>query len=199
MRRAVRFAGRFVGLTLALAGTSLLLAAAPAFAEESKPSLADLPIGWVFRWVNFAIVLGLLVFAFRKARPYFRSHTEEIAQKIAEGTRAREAAEKQRREAQAKLAGIETDVAEMRVDAKRGADAEAERLRILARTEADAIERAAQAEVAAAERAARIELKMLAAGMAVERAEALLRQELTPKAEAALFRTFVGELEGSAN
>ena len=88
---------------------------------------------------------------------------------------------------------------EMRADAKRGAEAEAERVRALARTEADAIERAAQAEIAAAERAAHIELKMLAAGMAVERAEALLRQELTPKAEAALFRTFVGELEGSAN
>ena len=57
------------------------------------------------------------------------------------------------------------------------------------------IERAAQAEIAATERAARLELKTLAARMAVERAEAVLRQELTPKAEAARFRTFVAELE----
>jgi F-type H+-transporting ATPase subunit b len=195
MKRAASCAGQLLGLVT----TSFLLAAAPVLAEESNPSPADSPTGQIFRWVNFAIVFGLIVYAFRKARPYFRSHTEEIAQKIAEGARAREAAEKQRSEAQAKLSGIEKDVAEMRADAKRGAEAEAERVRTLARTEADAIERAAQAEIAAAERAARIELKMLAAGMAVERAEALLRQELTPKAEAALFRTFVGELEGSAN
>jgi len=194
MRRPRMLAGQLLGIIAA----SLLLAA-PVLAEESKPSPADSPTGQIFRWVNFAIVFFLLVYAFRRARPYFRSHTEEIAQKIEEGTRAREAAEKQRREAQAKLAEIDTVVAEMRADAKRGAAAEAERVRALARTEADAIERAAQAEIAAAERAARIELKVLAAGMAVERAEALLRQELTPKAEAALFRTFVGELEGSAN
>ncbi|HKV04103.1 MAG TPA: hypothetical protein VJO53_03225 [Candidatus Acidoferrales bacterium] len=184
---------------LGLFGLFFLFMAAPVFAQESQPSPADTPVGQVFRWINFAIVLGLLIYGFRKARPYFRGHAEEISEKIAEGTRAREAAEKQRLAAQAKFAGIEDEVAEMRVEAARASEAEAERVRLLARTEADAIERASQAEIAAAERAARLELKMAAARMAVERAEALLRQELTPKAEAALFRTFVAELEGNVN
>ena len=61
------------------------------------------------------------------------------------------------------------------------------------------IERAAQAEIAAAERAARIELKALAAQSAVERAEVLLRDKLTPTSESGLFTAFVAELEGSAN
>ncbi|MGD0955434.1 MAG: ATP synthase F0 subunit B [Candidatus Acidiferrales bacterium] len=176
-----------------------LLAATPLLAQESEPSPADSTTGWVFRWLNFAIVLALLVYALRKAAPYFCNHAEEISQRIAEGTRAREAAEQQRREAQAKLAGIENEVAEMRVEAKRGAQAEAGRLRALAKSEAEAIERSAQAEIAAAERAARLELKILAARIAVERAEAVLRQELTPQAESTLFRTFVVELEGSTN
>ena len=60
------------------------------------------------------------------------------------------------------------------------------------------IERAAQEEIAAAQRAARLEMKSLAARLAIERAEFLLRQELTP-AEAALFRGFVGDLQRSAN
>jgi F-type H+-transporting ATPase subunit b len=180
-------------------GTFFLLAAAPLLAQEDEPSPADSTTGWVFRWLNFAIVLALVVYALRKAAPYFRNHAEEISQKIAEGTRAREAAERQRREAQAKLAGIENEVAEMRVEAKRGAAAEAERLRALAKSEAEAIERSAQAEIAAAERAARLELKALAARIAVERAEAVLRQELTPQTESALFRTFVVELERSSN
>ncbi len=195
MTRAARYCMR----TLGRLGLFFLLAAAPVFAQESKPSPADAPIGQVFRWINFAIVLALLIYGFRKALPYFHAHAEEISQKIAEGARAREAAEKRRSEAQAKLANIGTDVAEMRLEAKRAAALESERVRGLARAEADAIERAAQAEIAAAERAARLELKTLAARMAIDRAEALLEQELTPKVESARFRTFVAELEGGAN
>jgi F-type H+-transporting ATPase subunit b len=187
VRRAATFAAFF------------LMLAAPVFAQDDQPSPADSTTGWVFRWLNFAIVLGLLIYGFGKAVPYFRRHAEEISEKIAEGTRAREAAEADRRAAQAKLAGIDAEVAALRVEAKRGAQAEGERLRAQAKAEAEAIERSAQAEIVAAERAARLELKALAARIAVERAEALLRSELTPQTEAVLFRNFVAELEGSPN
>lgn len=180
-------------------GLFLLFVAAPVLAEESKPSLADAPVGQVFRWIDFAVVIVVLLYLFRGAPAYFRGHAEEISQKIAEGARAREAAEKRRSEAQAKLANIGTDVAEMRLEAKRTAALEAERIRVSARAEAEMIERAAQAEIAATERAARLELKALAARMAIERAEALLRDELTPKVESARFETFVIELHRSAN
>lgn len=187
LRRAASFAAFF------------LLLAAPAFAQEDEPSPADSTTGWVFRWLNFAIFLGIIVYGLRKAAPYFRNHAQEISEKIAEGTRAREAATADRRAAQAKLAGIETEVAAMRVEAKRGAQAEAERLRAQAKAEAETIERSAQAEIAAAERAARLELKALAARIAVEGAEAVLRSELTPRTEAALFDNFVAELSRSPN
>ena len=196
MNRIRRFRERLAARPLASLALLLLLAT-PALAQEAESSPADSPAGGVFRWLNFAIVLALLVYALRKAGPYFRGRAEEISQKIAEGARAREAAEKQRREVQEKLAGIEKEVAAMRVDAQRGAQAEAERLRDLVRTEAETIERASRAEIAAAERAARMELKTFAARLAVERAEVLLTQELTPTAEAALFSNFVAELEGS--
>jgi len=186
---------RRVGLVWA----SLLLAALPVFAQEGEASPADSSTGWIFRWINFAIVFSLILYAFRKAAPGFRSRAAQITQRIAEGTRAREAAEKQRAEAQLKLAGIEKEVAALRVEAKRGAEAEAERLRELARTEAEMIERAAQAEIAAAERAARLELKSLAARLAIERAEADLRKGISPQSERALFGTFVAELEGRLN
>lgn len=195
MMRLVRLLARPFGSL----GLFFFLVAAPVLAQEGETSPAESATGQIFRWLNFAIIFGLIVYGLRKAGPYFRSRSEEISRRIAEGTRAREAAEKQRRQAQAKLAGIENEVAELRVEAKRGSEAEAERLRALAKREAETIERAAQAEIAAAERAARLELKTLAARMAVERAEAVLRQELTPSAEATLFRTFVAEVERSAN
>jgi F-type H+-transporting ATPase subunit b len=187
--RAFGFAGWFVFLT-----------AVPALAQETEPSPADSTIGWIFRWLNFAIVFsGILYFALKTAGPYFRGRTEEIFRRVQEGARAREAAEQQRREVQAKLSGIDQEVAELREVAKRARDAEAGRLRALARQEAEAIERAARAEIAAAERTARLELKALAARLAIERAEVLLRQELGPEAQATLVHAFVEELGRSVN
>ena len=88
----------------------------------------------------------------------------------------------------------------MRQAAQREAAAEAERIRATAQDEANKIERAAQAEIEAAERAARMELKALAARLAVERAEALIRQQMTPQTETALLQSFTKNLAaGSMN
>jgi F0F1-type ATP synthase membrane subunit b/b' len=184
---------------IAMAAAAVLFAAAPVLAQESGSSVTDSTSGWVFRWINFAVLVAILVYAFYKAAPKFRKNSEEIAQKIAEGRRAREAAEQQRREVRTKMAGIDAEVAAMREDAKRGAEAEAERIRALAKSEAEMIERAARAEIDAAERASRLELRLTAARMAVALAERMLRDQLTPTNESALFRTFVAELERSAN
>ena len=180
----------------------LFLTAAPALAlaQEGEASPADSAIGWTFRWLNFAIVFGAIAyFAVKHGGPYFRANAEEIARKIDEGARAREAAEKEKKEVEAKLANLPNEISQMRAEAKRDMEGEAQRLRALALEEAKKIEKAALAEIAAAERAARLELKALAARMAVDRAEALLRQELTPTAEQRLFQTFVAELERSVN
>jgi F0F1-type ATP synthase membrane subunit b/b' len=142
---------------------------------------------------------AIAYFAVKKGGPYFRTNAEEISRKIEEGGRTREAAERQRREMEAKLASLPNEIAQMRAEAKRDMEGEAQRLRAQALEEAKKIERAALAEIAAAERAARMELKALAARMAVERAEALLRQQLTANAEQKLFQTFVAELERSVN
>lgn len=177
----------------------VLAMAAPAFSQESEPSPADSTTGWVFRWINFAVVAALIIYGFRKAAPAFRARREDIASKIAEGTRAREAAEARQREAEEKLKGLDQEVARLRADAKVATEAETQRLRAASKDDAQKIERSAQMEIVAAERAARMELKSLAARMAVERAERQLRDELTPKAEAVLFRDFVENLERSAN
>ena len=67
-------------------------AAMPAMAQEGDASPADSPTGWIFRWLNFAIVFGAIVyFAVKYGGPSFRANAESISTKIAEGTRAREA------------------------------------------------------------------------------------------------------------
>ncbi|MFZ3329255.1 MAG: hypothetical protein WA197_01385 [Candidatus Acidiferrales bacterium] len=191
---------RQIWRALACAAVFLLLAAAPVFAQEGEASPADSPVGWVFRWLNFALVFGGIGYAIWKwGAPYFRQHAEEISNKIAEGTRAREAADAQRREIQAKLAGLDDEIKRLREVGQRDAEAEAQRLRDMGRVESENIERAARAEIEAAERQERLELKILGAKLAVELAEALLRRSLTPRGEEFLFNGFVTELKRSVN
>lgn len=177
----------------------VLLAAGTALGQENQPSGADSATGWLFRWINFGIIAALIIYGFLKAAPSFQSRREELSRQIQEGARAREAAERDLREVQSKMAGIGALTAELRIEAKRAAEVEAQRLRELAKTEAGMIEEAAKAEIAAAERAAQLELRAFAARKAIERAEAMLQGEMTSDAEAALFGNFVTELQRSTN
>ena len=177
----------------------IVLMAAPAMAQEQTTDAATTTTGWVFRWINFAIIVALIVWGFSKAGPYFGRTAERISQRIAEGKRAREAAENQRRIVQEKMAHLDAEVAQLRADAQRANQNEAQRIRAMAKEEAQHIERAGHAEIAAAEHAARLELKAFAARVAIEQAEVLLREQMTAVTEAAVFRTFVESLEGSGN
>lgn len=172
--------------------------AVPAFAQEGEGPVNS-PSGMVFRIVNSAIVVALIVWAFAKCRPMFRKRTQEIEQKIAEGTRAREAAEARQREVRVKMAGLPMEVEQLRASGKREAELEAQRLREGAKSDAQKIEKNAQAEIEAAVRAGQLALKSLAAGKAVAQAEALLRKEITPQADTNLVRAFVADLERSSN
>ncbi len=187
--RVLRFA--------AVAAVAALIAL-PAIAQGSGET-TNTTSGWIFRWINFAIVVGVIAWGFVKAGPYFRRNAEQISQRVAEGKRAREAAENQRRLVQEKMANLDAEVAQLRADAQRANENEAERIRAAAKADAENIERAGDAEIRAAEHAARLELKVFAGRVAIEQAEALLRDQMTATTEAAVFRSFVDSLEGSPN
>lgn len=182
---------------------TVALTAAPALAQEAgenAPPPENSPIGWVFRWLNFAIVFGVIAWALAKvAGPAFRAGTNEIEEAIFEGSRAREAAEKQRAEAEQKLANIDAEIAAMHAHAQREGQVNAERIRAATKEEASKVDKAAELEITAAERAARLELKALAAGLAVERAESLLRDHLTPERDSKILGDFVARVAGSPN
>jgi F-type H+-transporting ATPase subunit b len=181
-------------------GMAVFTLAMPLLAQESGQSSADSSVGWIFRWINFAVVAAAVAYlAVKKGGPYFRANADAISGKIAEGTRAREAAEARRREIESRMTGLDKEIEAMRAAAKRDSEAEIQRLRSTARDDAERIEKAAQAEIAAAERAARLELKAVTARLTIERAEELLKKQLDSESDAALLRAFVGELSGSSN
>jgi F-type H+-transporting ATPase subunit b len=154
----------------------------------------------IFKWINFAIVAGAILWlCVKKAPAFFRGRAEAIGSAIAKAGQAKDAADAQLRAAEDKLANLQKEVAELRAYAERESAAEVERIHAATRTDLEKISAAAKAEIEAAERAARLELKALAAKLAVEGAEALLVKQLTAQAQAALISNFVKNLEGRPN
>jgi len=178
----------------------VLCTALSAHAAEEGGAAATETANEIFRWINFAIVAAMLIWVFgKKLPPVFRGNAERISSAISKAAAVKEEADRQVREAESKLARLEQDVAALRATAQQESVAEIERIRALARTEAEKVAAAAQAEIAAAERAASLHLKALAAGLAVDGAEALLAKQLTASAQESLVEAFAANLEGRPN
>jgi F-type H+-transporting ATPase subunit b len=194
MSAGLRWLGR-------IAFAVVLSASVPASAlAGSEEDVLNQPIGSLFRWLNFALVFGAASYLISKNAPaFFRSRAELIEASIREAARAQAEADTRLREAEAKLVSVEQEVAELRVAARAEAAAEAERIRAVARDEMQKIEHACEAEIEATERAARLELKAMAARLATQRAEAILRTQVTPQVDAAMVRFFLESLGRSAN
>lgn len=187
----------FLGLILLVFGV-----AASARAEEGKKGGAE-DSGTatvVFKWIHFAMIAGGIGYLwFAKGPAFFGGRREEIGAAITKATAAREAAEKQLREAEQRLARLDEEVSELRAAARKEAFAEGVRIRTATSREAEKIAAAAQAEAEAAERAARMELKALGARLAVEGAESVLSKRLTPQVQETLVSSFVADLAGRPN
>ncbi len=178
----------------------VLFAALSMHAAEEGGNAAAGRATEIFKWINFAIVAGVIVWIFGKVLPSkFRANAETISAAIAKATAAKAAADAQLREAQTKLANLQKEVAELRAFAERESAAEVERIRAATQSDAKKISAAGSAEIEAAERAARLELKAIAAKLAVDGAESLLAKQLTPAAQEALIGNFVKSLEGRPN
>ena len=177
-----------------------LFVVASAHAAEEGGSAASEKAAEIFKWINFAIVAGLVLWlCLKKAPAFFSRRAAAISSAINSATTAKAAADAQLREAETKLANLQKEVAELRALAERESAAEVARLRAATQGDAQKIAAAAKAEIEAAERAARLALKALAANLAVDGAESLLAKQLNPQAQEALISSFVKSLEGRPN
>lgn len=174
--------------------------AVPALAQENTPDITTMPVGMVFRWLNFLLVFGGLAYLIVKfGGPYFHARARAIRNAIEEAQRVRAATERELRETIEKLAAVESEIRRERQTAERESAADRERIRELTKSEVEKIVQAARAEMAAAERAGTQELRAIAARLATARAAALIREQMNAAAEAALFDAFVGELAKAAS
>jgi F-type H+-transporting ATPase subunit b len=194
MTRRARW--KFVASAIAI----LLFTAISGHAAQEGGNAGTERANEIFKWINFAIVAGLIAWVFLKLTPpFFRKNAETISSAISKATAAKAEAERQLREAEEKLAKLEREVAELRATAQREMAAETERLKAITQSDREKVKLAAKAEIEAAERAARVELKKIAANLAVDGAESLLTAELTPRVQESLVAAFVKSLEGRPN
>ena len=198
MNLPVKTAKRYAQIAASLL-FSLLFLALNTHAEEAG-SASQQSAENLFKWINFALVAGVIVWLSLKKGPgFFGRRADVISADIQKRTEAKKQAEQQLQDAETKLQNLEKEVADLRATAQRESVAEAERIRNLTVTDAKKIDDAGKAEVNAAERAARLELKAFAANLAINGAESLLLKQLTPAAQEALINNFVKTLDGRPN
>lgn len=178
---------------------TLAFAALARAAEEGANSSGQ-HVGDVFKWIHFLILAGLMYWLFTKVLPpYVRRNADQISETIAKATAVKAGAERQLKDAAAKLATLEHEVAQFREQAQKDATAELERLRGMIKIDVEKVGISAKAEIEAAERAARVELKALAAKLAVDGAESLVAKQMTPAVQDAMIDNFVQSLQGRPN
>jgi len=169
-------------------------------AAETGENHTEQIVGIIFKWIHFAILAGLVYWVFAKVLPpIFRRNADNIGAAISKATAAKAEAERQLKEAERRLAGLQQEMEHFRSEAQTQAAVEFDRLRAMARNDVEKIRLAAKAEIEAAERAARVELKTLAAKLAVDRAESLVAREMTPAVQEAMINRFMQSLEGRPN
>jgi F0F1-type ATP synthase membrane subunit b/b' len=194
MKSTLKIVRGFVASAIFLAFTAVSLAAS----EGESP--AEKSAEGVFKWIHFAIVVVVLIWLVAKfLPPVVRRNADEISEAIAKATAAKAAAEKQLKEAAAKLTTLEQEVTRFREQTQKEAAADLERLRGMTRIEMEKVGVAAKSEVEAAERAAREELKALAARLAVDHAQSLVASEMTPAVQENMINNFVQSLQGRPN
>jgi F-type H+-transporting ATPase subunit b len=95
-----------------------------------------------------------------------------------------------------RLAGLESEIASLRAESQREAQAETSRMAQQTTLEMAKIQTQAEQEIASAAKAARTDLKRYSAQLAVGLAAGKIRERMTPAAQDALVEGFVRDLDG---
>jgi F-type H+-transporting ATPase subunit b len=172
--------------------TGIILAAAPLLAEES--SAAEKPGVELWKWLNFAILAGLLIYiAVKQGGPALAARSKEIRDGLAAGERAKAEAEARAAEVTAKLANLEKEIAALKVDAASERDREADRIRRDSQAEIARIHQQVEMEIESAGKQARLDVQRFAAKLAVDLAEQKVRARMSPDVQAALLDSFLSD------
>ena len=150
-----------------------------------------------WKFVNLGIfVLALIYFLRRPIGEALRARREGIRRDLMRAQEESNAALAKLEEVEARLAGLDAEVAIVREQASREAEAERERIKRTTEDDARKLREQAQREIESAGKAARQELRRYAAEQSVQLAEQMIRRDMRPEDDARLVSLEIEELGG---
>jgi F-type H+-transporting ATPase subunit b len=148
---------------------------------------------WAFTGLNFAVVLGLIVWlVLSKVLPGMRDRTVSIRAAMETAKKASEDANARLAAIEGKLAKLDIEVAGLKSQAENDFKVEEKKIREQAEQDAARVVQAAEQEIATAAKTARRELKAFAADLAVSLAEK--RINVDRDTDEQIVQTFVSQL-----
>jgi F-type H+-transporting ATPase subunit b len=148
---------------------------------------------WLAVILNFAIVVGIIVWASKKNLPaMFRNRTASIQKNLEEARKASEDANRRLGEIESRLGHLDDEIHQMRAASEKEAATEEERIKVSAAVEARRIIESAGQEITAATKAARRELTAYAADLAVSLASKQIHVDTST--DQALVRRFAQQI-----
>ncbi|MCA9706824.1 MAG: ATP synthase F0 subunit B [Myxococcales bacterium] len=152
-------------------------------------------LGLVWILINFAVLMWILnKILFQPLINRTRDKHDAVKSEIDKATAAREEAESVLSEYKERLDRLDDEIAELMADAKRKAEADRKRILEAAEHEAEQIKAAAKAAAEREAGARRRQLEAEIVDRAVERAEALIRQGITPADQRGMVDRYVEQL-----
>ena len=184
-------------LLVMLAAPALLAEDAAAGAEHHEKTYFGIP-GWILKTANMLLFLGVLVyFVGGPVKRAFAERSAAIKQAAEEARERRGKADRMAGEIQARLAAIEAEVRAIHERAATEGERQKRELIAAAEAESQKILANARNEVDNRLKHARTELTEFAGQLAAERAEQILREQITEADQQKLFRESLSEV-GSA-
>jgi F-type H+-transporting ATPase subunit b len=178
------------------ASAELALAATAAEQKESSTGVPEEGHEFLFKIINFALLVVALGYVLRKPlAEFFAQRSESIRKALEEGKAALEASEAQLARVEEKLRHLEEEIAAFKASAEKDMQAERQRLREETAREAEKILETARVRTDSAARAAQLELKAHTAREALRLAEQMIRERLDDASRQRLVSQFIETLE----
>jgi len=149
----------------------------------------------LFRWINFIVLAVVLYVVLAKILPgVLRDHRGRVQQAIDEAKAGREMAERLLQENRQRTANLQEELSQLQVQAAREREELARRMEVEAEQLATRIVTQARIEVERATERARQSLREEAAGLTVQIAEEILRQEVRDEDNQAIVRRYIARI-----
>ena len=164
--------------------------------HEAEPvGLLSNPDLW--RVINIIVFALILVYILRNKigiGKVFDRRAASIVQELEKAKRDKDEALSQLAEVEARLARLDQEVADIRLEAEREAVRESERIRMDAEADANKVRQAAHREIEGAMKAARTELRAFVAEQSVGMAQAIIQREIRPEDSSRMISKYTEDL-----